>query len=237
MGSRRIDRAKNGPGPIEVFLGALLSLLLGLTFALVYLVLKPVQVAKPSAREPVAGPAMYVRGNREGDRGKQWLRKKQLFTEGNSVAVNEDELNAWISAGTAPESPKPNAPKKLVQAPPPPPVGILSFGTPNFRVRNGTLQIGCEGTLNLEMVALKHPLVMRATGQFVKNGDGFVFVPEQFYLGCCPLHRLPGVANLVLDRLLEDVKIPEDIAAAWKKLADVSIEGSSLLLTVRTAKE
>jgi hypothetical protein len=153
------------------------------------------------------------------------------------VAVNEDELNAWISAGTAPESPKPNAPKKLVQAIPPPPVGILSFGTPNFRVRNGTLQIGCEGTLDLEMVGLKHPLVMRATGQFEKNGDGFIFVPEQFYLGCCPLHLLPGVANLVLNRLLEDVKIPEDIAAAWKKLADVSIDGSSLLLTMRTAKE
>jgi hypothetical protein len=237
MASRKIDRAKYGPSTTEVFLGAMLSILLGLIFALAYLVTKPVQIAKSSAKEPVAGQTTFVRGTRDDDRGKQWLRKKQLFTEGNSVAVNEDELNAWISAGTEPERPKPNTPKKLTQAIPPPPVGILSFSTPNFRIRNGTLQIGCEGTLDLEMVALKQPLVMRATGQFVKNGDGFIFVPEQFYLGCCPLHRLPGVANLVFDRLLEDVKIPGNIAAAWRKLADVSVEGSSLLLTMRAAKE
>jgi hypothetical protein len=237
MVSRKIDRAKYGPSTIEVFLGVVLSVLLGFIFALAYLVLKPVQVARLSAKEPVAGPTVYVRGNRDGDHGKQWLRKKQLFTEGNSVLVNEDELNAWITAGTEPEPPKSDGPKKLIQAAPPPPVGILTFGTPNFRIRNGTLQIGSEGTLNLEIVALKHPIVMRATGQFVKRDEGFVFVPDQFYLGCCPLHRLPGVANLILDRLVENVKVPEDIAAAWKKLADVSIDGSSLLLTVRPVKD
>lgn len=237
MSSRKVDKGKYGPSTTEVFLGALLSLLLGCICALVYLILKPVQIARPSAKEPVPGPTIYVRGNRDSEHGRQWLRKKQLFTEGDSVAVNEDELNAWISAGTEPEAPKPNAAKKLTQAVPPAPMGILSFGTPNFRVRNGTLQIGCEGTLNLEMVSLKHPIIMRASGQFVKKDDGFAFVPEQFYLGCCPLHRLPGVADLVLDHLLENVKIPEDIAAAWKKLADVAVDGNSLLLTVRAAKE
>jgi hypothetical protein len=237
MASRKIDRAKYGPSTTEVFLGAMLSILLGLIFALAYLVAKPVQIAKSSAKEPVAGQTTFVRGTRDDDRGKQWLRKKQLFTEGKSVAVNEDELNAWITAGTEPEPPQPGGPKKLMQAVPPPPVGALSFGTPNFRVRNGALQIGSEGTLNLDLVDLKRPLVMRATGRFVKRDDGFTFVPDQFYLGCCPLHRLPGVAALVLDRLLENAKIPEDIAAAWKKLADVSIDENTLVLTMRTAKD
>lgn len=237
MGSRKIDRAKYGPSAVEVFLGAVLSLLLGLTFALAYLVVKPVQIAKSSAKDSVAGQTTFVRGTRDGDRGKQWLRKKQLFTEGNSVAVNEDELNAWITAGTEPEPPKPGVSKKLTQAVPPSPIGALSFGTPNFRVRDGALQIGSEGTLTLDLVGLKRPLIMRATGQFVKKDDGFTFVPDQFYLGCCPLHRLPGVAALVLDRLLEKVKIPEDIAAAWKKLADVSIDENTLLLTMRPAKD
>jgi hypothetical protein len=204
---------------VEVFLGAVLSLLLGGMCALAYLIVKPVQIPKPSVKEQMPGPTTYIRGTRDDDRGKQWLRKKQLFTEGNSVAVNEDELNAWITAGTEPEPPQPGGPKKLTQAVPPSPVGALSFGTPNFRVRNGALQIGSEGTLNLDLVDLKRPLVMRATGRFVKRDDGFTFVPDQFYLGCCPLHRLPGVAALVLDRLLENAKIPEDIAAAWKKLA------------------
>jgi hypothetical protein len=237
MNSRKIDRAKYGPGLVEIFLGAVLSLLLGGTCALAYLMLKPVQISKPSLKEQVPGLTTYIRGTRDNDRGKQWLRKKQLFTEGNSVAVNEDELNAWISAGTEPVPQKPDAPKTLTQIAAPPPVGVLSFGTPNFRIQNGVLQIGSEGTLNLEAVALKHPLVMRAAGRFVKKDDGFAFVPEQLYLGCCPLHRLPGVADLVFQHVLENMKIPEDIAAAWKKLADVSVDGSSLLLTVRPAKE
>ena len=124
MVSRKIDRAKYGPSTIEVFLGVVLSVLLGFILALAYLVLKPVQVAKLSAKEPVASPTVYVRGNRDGDHGKQWLRKKQLFTEGNSVVLNEDELNAWITAGTEPEPPKSDGPKKLIQTAPPPPASI-----------------------------------------------------------------------------------------------------------------
>ena len=237
MGSRKIDKAKYGPGAVEVFLGAVLSLILGGACALVYLAAKPVQIAKSSAKEPVDNQTTFVRGTRDSTRGKQWLRKKQLFTEGSSVAVNEDELNAWITAGTEPEPTKSDAPKKLVQTAPPPPTGILSFGTPNFHIRNGALQIGTEGVLNLDLVSLKYPIIMRASGQFVKKDDGFTFVPDQFYLGCCPLHRLPNVANLVIDRLLENVKVPEDIAAAWKKLADVAVDGNMLLLTMRPAKE
>ena len=105
MVSSKIERAKFGPSLVEVILGAVLSLLLGSAVALVFLAVQPVQVGAPETKDQAVGPVTYIMGTNDGDRGKQWLRKKQLFTEGTSVEVNEDELNAWITAGTAPEPP------------------------------------------------------------------------------------------------------------------------------------
>ena len=254
MAYSKIEKAKYGPSAAEFFLGALLSLLLGAVLAVVYLISQPVQIGKTPAKDQPASPVVYIRGTKDGDRGKQWLRKKQLFTEGSSVEVNEDELNAWYTAGTTPEAPKApevktpdpkkpdpkaNAKKPAPPPPPPPPpppapaaTGMIQFSTPNFRIADGLFQIGTEGVLNIDMYGVKLPFVIQATGKFVKNPGGFVFVPDKFYIGCCPLHKLPGVSGLVLDRLVANEKVPEDLSAAWKKLADVSVEGGSLKLTM-----
>ena len=247
MVSSKIERAKYGPGMFEVFFGVLLSLLLGAVVAVVYLALQPVQVGAPDPKVEPVGPVTYIQGTKDGDRGKQWLRKKQLFTEGTSVEVNEDELNAWITAGTTPEPPKaadakkptPAAPAKPA-APPAPPApaapalygGFLQLGTPNFRIANGVLQIGSECELDLDMIGVKRPIILQASGRIVKNEGKWVFVPDQLYAGSCPIHKLPGVATFVFDRLFANDKVPEDIAAAWKKLTRVAIEGNSLTLTM-----
>ena len=264
MISRKIERAKYGPSMLEVFLGALLSLLLGAVLAVAYLIVEPVEVGTPQTKDEPAGPVTYVKGAQDLDHGKQWLRKKQLFTEGVSVEVNEDELNSWITAGTTPEPPKAADAKKPVPAAahpaahpavhptahaaahpvppagapatppatPPAPGGFIQFGTPNFRIADGVLQIGNEGELDVDMLGIKRPLILQASGRFVKQAGGFAFVPDQLYVGSCPMHKLPGVAEFLLARVLANEKIPEDIAAAWKKLAAVSIEGRSLRLTM-----
>jgi hypothetical protein len=247
MVSTKIEKAKYGPGMFEVFFGALLSLLLGAVMAVVYLALQPVQVGAPDPKAEPVGPVTYIQGTNDDDRGKQWLRKKQLFTEGTSVEVNEDELNAWITAGTAPEPPnaadvkkpapaapaKPGAhPEPAAAAAPASSGGFIQFGTPNFRITNGALQIGSECQLDLDMIGVKRPLILQASGRFVKNEGKFVFVPDQLYVGSCPIHKLPGVAAFVFDRVIAYDKVPEDIAAAWKKLTLVSIEGNSLTLTM-----
>ena len=247
MVSIKIERAKYGPGMFEVFFGVLLSLLLGAVVAVVYLALQPVQVGAPDPKVEPVGPVTYIQGTKDGDRGKQWLRKKQLFTEGTSVEVNEDELNAWITAGTTPEPPKAADAKKPTPAAPakpgahPEPAaaaapassgGFVQFGTPNFRITNGALQIGSECQLDLDMIGVKRPLILQASGRFVKNEGKFVFVPEQLFVGSCPIHKLPGVAVFVFDRVFANNKVPEDIAVAWKKLTRVSIEGSSLAMTM-----
>jgi len=248
--SSKIDRAKYGPSTIEVLLGAVLSLIFGAVLALIYLIVQPVQIGNTPAKSEAASPVVYIKGTQDGDRGKQWLRKKQLFTEGSSVDVNEDELNAWITAGTAPEPPKaadgkmpdkatngkkPDKAadgKKPDQVAPAGPTGLIQFGTPNFHISNGVFQIGCETEVNLDMVGFKQSLIMQASGRFVKTAEGFTFVADQFYIGCCPLHKLPGVGKFVFDRILANEKIPEDLSAAWKKLVDVSVEGDSLRLTI-----
>jgi hypothetical protein len=249
MVTSKIDRAKYGPGMFEIFFGVLLSLLLGAVAAVVYLAMQPVQVGTPDPKVEPVGPVTYVQGTRDDDRGKQWLRKKQLFTEGTSVEVNEDELNAWITAGTNPEPPKPDvkkpAPGKPATpgkpaapaaptTPPPqaPSTGLVQFGTPNFRIANGVLQIGSECELDLDLIGIKRPLIMQVSGRFVKAEGKSVFVPDLFYVGSCPLHKLPGVAAFVFDRVFATNKIPEDIATAWKKLTRVSVEGNTLALTM-----
>ena len=249
MVSSKIERAKYGPSLFEIFFGVVLSLLLGGVVAVAYLSVQPVQVGAPDPKVEPVGPVTYVAGTQDGDRGKQWLRKKQLFTEGTSVEVNEDELNAWITAGTAPEptkaaetkkpeppkpgaKPAPGKPAAPEPPPPPPPTGLIQFGTPNFRIANGVLQIGSECELDVDMIGVKRPLVLQASGRFVKADGKFVFVPDQLYVGCCPIHKLPGLAAFVFDRVFANEKVPEDIAAAWKKLTGVSLEGSALTLTM-----
>jgi hypothetical protein len=247
MVSSKIEKAKYGPGLVEIFFGVLMSLSLGAVVAVIYLAVQPVQVGPPDPKAGPAGLVIYVKGTQDADRGKQWLRKKQLFTEGTSVEVNEDELNEWITAGTTPEPPKaadekksaPASPaKSAAPATPAAPAtteasaGIIQFGTPNFRIVNGALQMGSEGELNLDMFAIKRPIVLQASGRFARVEGKITFIPDQFYIGCCPLHKLPGVAAFVLDHVLANENIPDDIAAAWKKLSAVSIEGSTLKLAM-----
>ena len=71
-----------------------------------------------------------------------------------------------------------------------------------------------------------------AQGKFAKQGDRFVFDPESMYLGSCPVHRLPFVAGYVRSQFIDSQSIPEDLAAAWPKLANVAIEGNTLTLTM-----
>jgi hypothetical protein len=278
MVSSKIERAKYGPGIVEVFFGVLLSLLLGALVALVYLGVQPVQIGVPEPKTEPVGPVVYIKGSQDADHGKQWLRKKQLFTEGTSVEVNEDELNAWITAGMTPETPKDaDAKKPAPAAPAAAPAGqmapgakatpatkaapvakaapapaaapatpaapadpaapaesgpVFQCGIPNFRIANGLMQIGVEGELNLDMLGIKRPIVLQVSGHITKVEGKFTFVPVQFYVGSCPLHKLPGVAVFVFNHVLAKENVPGDIAAAWKKLSDVSIDGNVLTLTM-----
>jgi hypothetical protein len=59
-----------------------------------------------------------------------------------------------------------------------------------------------------------------------------VFEPTEFYFGSCPLQKIPFAAGLLRDRVFAAQPIPDDIKAAWSKLANVAIEGNTLKLTM-----
>ncbi len=226
----KVDRAKHGPGWGEVILGAILSLILGIVVGAVLLVLKPVVTANEVPKDSVPGAVYYVQGlPGNPTRAKQAMAKRQAFVQGQSVKVTEEELNALAAALTAPAAPDAKAPAQ--PAAPAKPDETLATGTPNVRIRNGVMQIGVPITLNV--FGLQEKVIAQARGGFEKDGNVFVYDPSEVYLGSCPVQRIPFLSSLIRQKLTHSQKVPDDIAAAWTKLTNVSIEGNTLDLTVQ----
>lgn len=221
MSSRKIDRAKYGPGMGEVVLSVILSLLLGAALAVAELVWKPVKVVTQLPKDQPAGMVYLVERGGSGG-GAQWMRKQQLFAGGGSVDVNDGELNAWYASAMAPAAGAKRETSSFG--------GVLELGQPYFQIRNGRLEISSKGMLNVHWFDLKHPLIVQVAGHFAKQEGEYSLVPDRFYIGSCPLQRLPIVGNLVLRYLLGRHPAPKAVAASWAKLAGVSIKNGTLML-------
>lgn len=225
--SRKIDRALYGPSWVEVILGAALSFLLGIVIGAAVLVFKPITVVRQMPKEEAIDPkaVYYIEGTRETAKARNAAAKRQAFTAGQSVTVTEDEINSLIPQSPAAPPAGESAPAASTDS-----NDTFATGTPNIRLRDGTMQVGMPVTLNL--LGLSKKFTVHAVGGFVDQGDVFVFEPETFYFGSLPLQRLPIVSGLARDKFLDPERVPEDIRAAWPKLADVSVEGNALNLTM-----
>jgi hypothetical protein len=226
--SKKIDRALHGPSVVEVVLGAVLSLIIGVVLGAALLILRPAIVVRELPKEEVRDPnAIYfVEGSRETSRAREVAAKRKAFAEGKSVSVIEDELNALAGPAT-PFA----APATTTAATPPKPADsdqMVVTGTPNFRIREGVLQVGVPVTLNV--LGLDQKIVVQTRGKFEQQGGVFVYKPDIFYVGCLPLQRLRPLANYARDHFLNAQAVPDDIKASWMKLADVSIDGNILNL-------
>lgn len=219
--SRR-DRVANGPSWAEVIFGAILSLVLGVVLGALLLVFRPVVTVKEEPKERDRGVVYYVEGARDPSKARQALAKRKAFTDGQSITITEEEINALIA-------PPPAAPgeKKEGEAA----AGVSEYfkaGTPLVRVHDGMLQIGLPVTVDL----LGARLVAQAQGTLVKQGDVFVFEPQTMHLGSCPVNRVPYLSTLVREKVLTTYPLPEDIKQAWGKLANATIEGKAVKLTM-----
>ncbi len=223
-----IDRHSRGPSWIEVILGAVLSLILGVVIGALLLVVKPVieirDTAKAADRDPQK--MYFTPGNKDGSKGRAALAKRESFVQGQSVTVIEDELNALAAASTAAPAPVAGkAPEKPAAT-----TDTIAGGPVNFRIRNGTFQVGVPVTVSVMGVSSK--VIVQSQGGFAKEGEQFAYVPETFYIGALPLQKLPMAAGYVRDKFLSPQTIPADIQTAWAKLANVSVEGNALKLTM-----
>ena len=259
--SAKFNRAQYEPGWIEITIGALLSVVVGVVFGAVYMVMKPVVTVKelPREEEREHGAVYFVEGARDAARAKLLVAKRKTLVGGGSVAVDENELNL-LTTPTAP-APSPAAPGPAAKggkadakkgktaantptpaqaaapvaksAPPPPPAIVgagYTAGAPNFRIRDGLLQIGVP--VNVDVFGVEISVLVQTQGTFVKSGGTFAFEPETLWVGSCPIDRLPVARDFVMKKVINPQPVPDDIQNAWSKLAGVSVVGSVLRLTM-----
>lgn len=220
--SRR-DRVANGPSWAEVIFGAILSLVLGVVIGALLLVFRPVVTVKEEPKERERGVVYYVEGVRDPSKARQALAKRKTFVDGQSISVTEEEINALIAP--APAAPAQGEKKEGDTAAA---SEYVKTGTPVVRVHEGFMQIGLPVTVDF----LGTKLVAQAQGSLVKQGDIFVFEPQTMYLGSCPVNRVPYLSGLVRERVLKAYPLPEDIKQAWGKLANATIDGKTVKLTM-----
>lgn len=219
--STKFDRSQYEPSMIEITLGALLSVLLGVVLAAVWLVLKPVETVREIPDEPVPGKVYYVEGRAGSTSAREWMAKWQRFAAGGSVTLDEGDLNtAYRAKAAEAEKAKKDEPK----AEP----GMITPGQLNFRISDGQLQIGAP--VELSVIGFQKKLQVFAQGGFERSGDHFVYAPDKFYVGSLCVEKIPVVGGLIVDRLLAAMQPSEDVAAAWNRLGDVKLEGSQLQL-------
>jgi hypothetical protein len=224
--SKKFNRAVYGPGWIEVIFGAVLSAIIGAILGAVLLMAKPVVVVKEMPKEADVDPKVtyYLEGSRDSGKAREAMAKRRAFGEGHSVTLIEDELNAFAAPTTGAAPPKPKAGEKEAEEAQP----TFVSGVPNFRVRDGALQFAVPVTVNA--LGGSRKIIVQTRGGFVKKGDVFVFEPDTFHIGSCPVQRLPFVVSYVRKQFVSSQQIPDDLKAAWLKLASVSIEGNTLKL-------
>ncbi len=233
--TKKVDRAVYGPSWSEVILGAFLSLFLGAAIGAALLVLRPVRVEKAEPKEREKSVVYFIEGSKDGAKARQALDKRKAFLAGQSVTVTEDEVNALLAPPPAPPAGKEKGKAKdakdakAEEAPPAPASnGYFTPGVPNVRLQEGVVQVGVPVTIDL----LDVKVIAQARGGFEKQGDRFVFQPTEMYLGSCPVGRLPFLGGLVRDKLLAAQPIPDDIKAAWQKLASIQIGDKTAKLTM-----
>ncbi|MEJ1974631.1 MAG: hypothetical protein WDM96_19975 [Lacunisphaera sp.] len=255
MANKKIEKALYGPSTTEVALGAILGLVAGLLVACVYLVFKPVQLVKEMPKEPVRGAVYFIPGSDNPTKGKSFAAKQKALAGGSSVELNEDELNAWASATFRRGSGRGHAGPGARQAAgaqaggktqrtgearrggegsqgsnQPAYDGIFNPGTPNFKIKDGTLQIGFKCVLN--WYGLLQEVTVLTTGTLSRSGDDVVYSPRTIFLGSCPVHLIPGAAGPLMSHLIGKKKAPDEINSAWAKVKSATIEGSTLKLSI-----
>ena len=224
--SSKIDSALHGPSWLEVTLGALFSVILGAVLAAAWLVVKPVETVRELPKEPVKGTVYYIEGSTNKTQGRLGPRKQQSFIAGETVTVNEQELNTVVKTLAA-ETAKAAKDNKAEAASP----GMITPGALNFRIDESELQMAAPVDLNVYgLIQAKVQVV--AQGTFERSGDKFAFTPSKFYVGSCRVDKLPIIGGLILSKLLAAAALPEEFTTAWGKLSDVTIEGSQLQLVM-----
>jgi len=111
-----------------------------------------------------------------------------------------------------------------------PPTDLITPSVVNFRIRDGVVQVGLPTTITT--LGYTFPVVAQTRGNFEKQGDSFVFVPETVMIGSLPLHRFPRAIEYMTQRVLSSGAIPSDVSVGWKKVKNVVVDGKAIKVTI-----
>lgn len=227
---RKVKSKQKGPSWFEVGLAAFLSVILGIALGLALLASKPVSKVTEIPKDAPPGAVYYIEGARDFNKTPDVEEKRKSFVAGESITVEEGELNILLSAGEKPPAAAAAAKPgdKAPDAPPAAPTKTLDVGTLNARIHEGRIQFAAPVTLSAFTVSTT--VIVQTTGTFIQRGNGFVYDPDTILVGGCPVSRVPILRELVLSKLLFVQPVPSDIAASWARLAAVTIDGSTLKL-------
>jgi hypothetical protein len=222
---RKKKKALKGPSWIEVILGAILSVMLGVVLGAALLVTKTVSNVTSIPKDAPSGAVYYIEGRKDMNR-LEVLGKRKAFVAGESVDVTEGELNALLASSGKPSSSGAAKTKPGDKPPEPADVKMIDPSTLNVRIRDGRIQF--SDTVTLSALGVTTSVIVQASGVFTRTGSGYEFDPDVIYVGGCPAQRLLIVRSMILKKLLFTEPVPDDVAAAWSKLVDVSIDGTRL---------
>jgi len=226
----KIERAQRGPSGVEVILGALLSVVIGAVLGAAYLSVKPVPAVKEIPKDAAAGSVFYIEGLHDSGQGPEAGEKLRTLAAGGSVTLTETELNSLAGEAAKPQ-PSVAAKPGDKAAPAAAPARAIEAGPLNFRIHGGLLQIAAP--VQFSAFGFDAKLIVQTWGAFAKRGNAVVFEPTAAYVGSCPVQRIPWAGTAILRRLLVPQPVPDDMAAAWSKLVDASIDGATLRLTTQ----
>jgi hypothetical protein len=226
---KKNKKEKAGPGWAEVILGAILAVALGVVLGAAYMVNLPVKKVTSIPKDAPSGAVFYIEGSKDMSTAGV-TEKRRLLDAGETVEVDEGEMNALFGTLVKASAPAP-APSKPGDKTPPPPAAdakILETSALNARIHDQKIQFGDTATLSL--FGITDAVIVQATGTFEKGSSGYEFEPETILVGGCPVQRLIFLRGWIMNKLLFTSRAPDDLAAAWSKLSDVSIDGTKLRL-------
>jgi hypothetical protein len=224
---KKNKKEKAGPGWAEVILGAILAVALGVVLGAAYMVNLPVKKVPSIPKDAPSGAVFYIEGSKDMSTTGV-TEKRRLFDAGETVEVDEGEMNALFGTLVKASAPAPAPSKPGDKTPPPADAKFLEMSALNARIHDQKIQFGDTATLSL--FGITDAVIVQATGTFEKGSSGYEFEPETILVGGCPVQRLIFLRGWIMNKLLFTSHPPDDLAAAWSKLSDVSIDGTKLRL-------
>lgn len=218
----RADR--KSPGVTSVFIGAVLSVIVGGLLAAVHLVSLPVEMLKTAPKEaPAKGARIFIAGESGASAGRAWQPKRDGLAAGTSgrQTWSEAELNAWSAATFEPAKlNKDDAADKMV---------LVTGGIPDFRFDGAALQLGMVNKVHL--LGSETPLVLQARGGFVRTNAGWIYAPTEARLGALPLHKIPTLMSLVAGRFVAR-PFPAEVEKALQNAHEIAVREGALVIAL-----